>query len=87
MGIALCHLSLSGVVSELLALQQRQAPATLCAFPIHVLFAHLHPNRIIVGKKSPSLAHLGSLGKAHCVEVAKNLLRNLDGEGGDEVDF
>lgn len=81
------QLSLSCVVAQLLAFQQWQAPPTLCAFPVDVLLAHADPDGIGVGEGSPPLADLGGLGQADGVEIAENLLGELDGEGGDEVDL
>lgn len=81
------QLSLSCVVAKLLAFQQRQSPSTLCAFPVDVLLAHADPDGVGVGQGSPPLADLGGLGQADGVEVAQDLLGELDGEGGDEVDL
>ena len=81
------QLSLSCVVAQLLALQQGQSPSTLCTFPVDVLLAHADPDGIGVGEGSPPLTDLGGLGQADGVEIAQDLLGELDGEGRDEVDL
>jgi hypothetical protein len=49
-GIVLCQLASSRVIPQLLPFQERQPPATLGAFPIHVLLAHAHPNGVVIGQ-------------------------------------
>ncbi len=52
-----------------------------------MLLAHADPDGVVVGQQAPCLADLGGLGETDGVEIAEDLLRDLDGQGGDEVDF
>jgi len=84
-GIILRQLTLSCVIAQPLPFQEWQAPPTLSAFSVHVLFAHLDPNGVTVGQLAPPTANLSCLGEADGIKVAQNLLSELDGEGRYEV--